>query len=724
MPQLVRENVNNEIKNNDLIVHEEEDLTNAYESHAPFFTDIDTSNKAKNKRESLRRTYFRGYSNKMTAVEKTYDVEDERNQTPMKKEMENRNVSRGFLEMDGNNPMMAFATEISESVNEPPYFETHIYETSHGKNIANAGQHTFVRFHASVYNRALKRMIRYVFAVGHHGRGLQNDYYFPSTISMRKEVTYDDVKKGFAFVNRYRINRNEDWKLLSTNCNRFAKSVAESMGFDDMARLHDTVSCVGSFNKIREAMYERMVSGNKDLEFFSMEELGKKDLESIDKKDQEMEGDIQRESSVVQNMELTRNSYASGIPYELLKAYQRLVGNALAKDLRVSSVEELKKVKDEYNEAAGKNKFIWFKKNKQRKIAAYEAYRVMKEYLDILLERENEYEKFFLNLHDQVRAGNYDARAYEKERDQLRASVYNNLLAMTDELILVTKGLKESSKKTLKLKGDIMNYKSMITNEGDTSTIAHGGFGNFHSYALDKFLEEGMDEGIYNNVKINEEDKTVGQAAIKLSRIDVGGGNNLNLNGHFLLQRIMEHEGDCIDVLPTQYAKQPLKNILAAFDFIKRQLDNNGKKNSRLQNYMQMLVEKQVGYASSSEVMAWTMVQFIIAAVKDLWKIRMKKYPLTEEAHVRKAQFIDRFFNALYVGRLMQASEKSGQAEEQKEWSEANKSKYRTRYTKSEYVNDSAGNETAEAEEIQAKINAIYDKLKEYADSIMNPARG
>ena len=72
-----------------------------------------------------------------------------------------------------------------------------------------------------------------------------------------------------------------------------------------MARLHDTVSCVGSFNKIREAMYERMVSGNKDLEFFSMEELGKKDLESIDKKDQEMEGDIQRESSVVQNMELT-----------------------------------------------------------------------------------------------------------------------------------------------------------------------------------------------------------------------------------------------------------------------------------------------------------------------------------------------------------------------------------------------------------------------------------
>ena len=33
----------------------------------------------------------------------------------------------------------------------------------------------------------------------------------------------------------------------------------------------------------------------------------------------------------------------------------------------------------------------------------------------------------------------------------------------------------------------------MITNEGDTSTIAHGGFGNFHSYALDKFLEEVYD---------------------------------------------------------------------------------------------------------------------------------------------------------------------------------------------------------------------------------------
>ena len=54
MPQLVRENVNNGIKNNDLIVHEEEDLTNAYESHARFFTDIDTSNKAKNKRVLLR----------------------------------------------------------------------------------------------------------------------------------------------------------------------------------------------------------------------------------------------------------------------------------------------------------------------------------------------------------------------------------------------------------------------------------------------------------------------------------------------------------------------------------------------------------------------------------------------------------------------------------------------------------------------------------------------
>ena len=42
MPQPVRENVNNEIENNDLRVHENDDLTNAYASHDAFFTDIGT----------------------------------------------------------------------------------------------------------------------------------------------------------------------------------------------------------------------------------------------------------------------------------------------------------------------------------------------------------------------------------------------------------------------------------------------------------------------------------------------------------------------------------------------------------------------------------------------------------------------------------------------------------------------------------------------------------
>lgn len=708
---------NNRAGWDDASTFEEQDITNAYEEHNVFFKNVDNSQKAKEKRALLQNLFFRGYSGKMSAPQKKYDVKDKSNQTELKKGMENLEVSRGFLEMDSNNPMMAFANPVSESLSEPPYFETHIYESSHGSNIANVSQHSFVRFHATVYNRELRRMVRYVFAVGHHQRGLVNDYDYPSTIAMRKEVKYSDVQKGFAFINRYRINRNEDWKLFTTNCNRFAKSVAESMGFQDMAKLHDTVSCVSSFKKIHKAMYANLASGNKNLQFFSMEEFSQEEMERMQMPSGK--GDVQRDVSMAKGLANDRKSGQVGVPPEVQQSLESGIGRAIAKELRVNSIEDLKKVKDEYDEAVDQKKFVWFKKKKQRQIAIYEAYHVMMDYLKVLNDNKA-YEQYLKEP-----GKNISKEEYEAAKDMFRASIYKNLLVMADDLLLVTKGLKESSVKALKLKGDIMGYKAMVTNEGDVASISNKGFGNYHAYAMDKLMEEDIDAGIYyNEEKINKSDTTMDQAATKIPLFSYGEESlkkekNLAVNGHFILQRIMEREGDFIDKLPTQYSIMPLAQIAGVFKTIKESLQGGAKDNQRLLSYMQMLVEKKAGYTSSAEVMAWTMVQFIIVAVKDLWKIRSQSAPISDRNSLEKVERVEGIFNNLYDRRAMQTIEKKSMAIHSNNSDMNSDSEYQKKFTKDEKLDELAGRETKKMEEIQKYINDINDQLKEYADSII-----
>lgn len=722
----------NDMDPNDPLGFEHLDLTNAYEEHDVHFRDIDNSQKARAKREGLRHWFFRNYSDKMTAVKRTYDVNDEKNKTGLKNDMENREVSKGFLEMDADNPMMAFATEVSESVNEPPYFETHINESSHGRNVANISQHSFVRFHATVYNRELRRMIRYVFAVGHHQSGLQNDYGYASTIAMRKEVTYQDVKKGFAFINRYRINRNEDWKLFTTNCNRFAKSVADSMGFHDMSNLHDTVSCVGSFNKIRKAMYQQLVAKNKDLEFFSMEQFSKEEMASMTMPEQK--GDVQSDTNTIEGMEVGRKGNTSGVPYQLLLSIENGLANTLIKELKVNSIEDLMHVKEEYESAVGQKKFVWFKKKKQRQIAVYEAYQALKVYAHEMFDNTT-YDEYFKELEEQAKEGTISQKEYEMTKDQYRTSIFKKLMLLADNLILATKGLKETSIKALKLKGDIMGYKAMTTNEGDTTTISHQGFGNYHAYALDKFMEEDINDGVYKeNEKVDNNDKKANQIAEKMYDLvgrDIKKEKNIAVNGHFILQRIMEREGTLINMLPDQGSDTPINSISEVFKRISEELEQGAEENQKLRNYIQMLVERKAGYTSSSEVMAWTMVQFVIMAVKDLWKIHMKNHPLRNRDAFNRKEFIENFFDVLYLERMAQASKKGEKVDNNEKLdnvdnnaklNEEEKSKYRTQFTGSEFLNSQAGVEKDKVQEIQGYINGIYDKLKVCTDSVLRPA--
>ena len=699
------------------------DITNAYGEHDKFFKKVDNSEKAKQKREYLRRSYFRGYSDKMITAKNRYDVNNEANKSHLKQDMDHRDVKGEFLEMDGNNPMMAFATEVSESVNEPPYFETHINESSHGSNIANISQHTFVRFHATVYNKELRRMIRYVFAVGHHGGGLGDDYHSPSTIAVRKQVTYDDVQKGFAFINRYRINRNEDWKLFTTNCNRFAKSVAESMGFQDMAKLHNNVSCVGSFNRIRKAMYKNLASKNKDLQFFSMEQYSKE--ETVPKKMRFLRGDVQSDPEIIHEMAEMRLENMVGMPVDTSNTFINTIESALLKDLKLNSLEELKQVKDNYNAAVDQNKFIWFKKKKQRQIAIYDAYKAMDDFIKSLYTNEG-YGAEIEQIAQKVKTGEIDQKEFEVERDQLRVLAYNQWLGIADNLILATKGLKETSIKALKMKGDIMSYKAMLTNEGDVSTIAHQGFGNYHEYAMDKLEADDIYEEIYHKGKeLNKNDKEAVEAALKIVNISEDENlrkkeKNVAANGHFILQRIMDKEGDCIDLLPSKRTVTPVEAITNVFGKIHTELEQKND-NKRLKDYLAMLVDKKVGFSSSSEVMAWCLSQFIIMAVRDLWQIRMKADPLVyEDSDEIKTRTwnLENFWEQLYNDRISQATIKG---------TDVNLSPEKKVIYSNEPTSLLNGNQLYENEknimlELTKHINGIYAKLKTYTDKLFNPA--
>lgn len=733
-------------------VFEDPDITNSYREHDIFFQNIDNSKKARQKRANINRT-FRGYSNKMIADQGKYDANDIVKNAAMKEGMENRAVTNGFLEISGNNPIMAFATEVSENINEPPYFETHINETSHGSNIANISQHSFVRFHATVYNKTLGRIMRYVFAVGHHQRGLLNDYHIPSTIAMRKQVTYDDVRKGFAFINRYRINRSEDWKLLSTNCNRFAKSVAESMGFGDMAELHNTVSCVGSFKKIREAMYQKLASKTNDIQFFSMEQFSKKEMESVDLYEQA--GDIQSNQNMVKKIKSARNQNMMGISDMNMKGMLELVLQSMSKELKVKNLAELEQIKENYNEAAGKNKHIWFKKKKQRQIAVYDAYKVMREFALTMFKENNEYTTYFKGLQAQVEKGKIDRQEFEKERDLLRASLYDQFLAIVDDFIFVSQGLKETSVKALKLKGDIMSRKAMMANDGDIQTIDHKGFGQYHAYAMDQFLTNDMEEGIYTEgQRANQEDVTVDQIASKLADArDADKSENIAVNGHFIIQRIINgSEGMLINMLPNKNTDTPMLSIGQVFGIINASLaaGEQGGHNQSIENYMQMLVNKNVSYGASAETMSWTMVQFIIMAVKDLWKIKMKMNPVYSDDECAVKNYVsnmDQFFNALYDTRstdiqflaiwsdeeraangyapgeefkrgdmINRNIPKMPQKAPKKPLTEEERRKLQVRIARRE------AEESTEVDNIIKYINEIYANLKRYANSVYNPA--
>lgn len=740
---------NQENQNN---VFEDPDITNAYREHDVFFQNVDNSQKARQKRANANRA-FRDYSNKMIADKGKYDANDAVKNAVLKEGMENRQVTNGFLEISGNNPIMAFANEVSENINEPPYFETHINETSHGSNIANVSQHTFVRFHATVYNKTLGRVMRYVFAVGHHQSGLSNDYHFPSTIAMRKQVTYDDVRKGFAFINRYRINRNEDWKLLTTNCNRFAKSVAESMGFNDMAELHNTVSCVGSFKKIKEAMYRKLASKNNDIEFFSMERFSKDEMESV--KLDEQQGDLQSNKNMIRSINVVRNGNMMGISDPNMKGMLALVSNAMFKELKVKSLEELEQVKENYNAAAGQNKHIWFKKKKQRQITVYNAYKVMREFADTMFDENNEYATYFKGLQEQATKGTIDRKEFEKERDLLRASLYNQFLAIVDDFIFVSQGLKETSIKALKLKGDIMSRKAMITNDGDIATIEHKGFGQYHAHAMDQFLANDMEKGIYTEGQTaNQEDVKAEQIASKLADSrDANKSENIAVNGHFIIQRIINgSEGMLINMLPNKNTDTPMLSIGQVFGIINASLaaGEQGGHNQRIENYMQMLVNKGVSYGASAEAMSWTMVQFIIMAVKDLWKIKMKMDPVysdDEEAVQNYARNMDRFFDALYDTRSTDIQFLAVWSDEERKESGFEEGE---EFKRGIMINDHIpkmpqkapkkpltaeeqrklqariakrdADESKEVDNIIKYINEIYAGLKRYANSVYTPA--
>ena len=107
---------------------------------------------------------------------------------------------------------------------------------------------------------------------------------------------------------------------------------------------------------------------------------------------------------------------------QLLKDY---IGQEKAKEtLRIYSIEDLKKVKDEYNEAVDQKKFVWFKKKKQRQIAIYEAYHVMMDYLKVLNDNKA-YEQYLKEP-----GKNISKEEYEAAKDMFRASIYKNLLVL------------------------------------------------------------------------------------------------------------------------------------------------------------------------------------------------------------------------------------------------------------------------------------------------------
>lgn len=188
-------------------------------------------------------------------------------------QVQNATVSNGFLAMENSNPMMRFAEEIYEGLNHPPSFSANI-SVPNENNIADMDQHTYATIHATIYNKTENRMVRYRFGVGLHLTGLEHDWGGSAPMVARKECTYDDLHKAFAYITTFQYKRNTSWRLFSTNCNNFVRELAEIIGMNDIASLMRTTSCVQTYRNMSKAAIEQAKNGkHRGIQFFSEEDL-------------------------------------------------------------------------------------------------------------------------------------------------------------------------------------------------------------------------------------------------------------------------------------------------------------------------------------------------------------------------------------------------------------------------------------------------------------------
>lgn len=187
-------------------------------------------------------------------------------------------MTNGFLAMENSNPMMRFAQEIYEGLNQPPSFAVNI-NAPNENNIADMEQHTFATMNATVYNKTENRMVRYCFGVGFHSFGISHNRGGFSAMVARKECTYEDLHKAFAYITKFQYRRNNSWRMFTTNCNNFVRELAELLGMHDIASLMRSVSCVQTYRNMVKAATEQVGTDKyKGIQFYSEENLLKSNL--------------------------------------------------------------------------------------------------------------------------------------------------------------------------------------------------------------------------------------------------------------------------------------------------------------------------------------------------------------------------------------------------------------------------------------------------------------
>lgn len=180
---------------------------------------------------------------------------------------------------DASSELADFMEPYPESTQEPPKYESHV-RSPRGSGLALI-VHSFVGLRFTGVHPRTHRIGRYYLRAGFGSQGneeesgykgwqpggLHNDTYSVAEISVERNTDPEHVNQALKFIPAHAHNSN--YNLLSHNCNHFAREVAQELGFQDIAAMHEGISPTAAYSKMASLARQTDEQGQGDTRFFA-----------------------------------------------------------------------------------------------------------------------------------------------------------------------------------------------------------------------------------------------------------------------------------------------------------------------------------------------------------------------------------------------------------------------------------------------------------------------